>query len=285
MPHTSSLALRPATGIRHALALRVAARDVLLVGERPTGDARFELVAHWPSAARGSGAAADASLLAETLRQTSILLAYRYLGARDDAVVSLGRTSIELDRGCALRGGARELVLTAAIDSVHEVAGTVSGFRCSVTATENRADRGTAVSDLRVTPAAVYARLRDGADGGAPSRAGTGGVHLERSREERHLREHTWRLSANDDGARALGHSPDHLTPSQLLDAIGAACRELTGWDGGLVAVDIHFSDFDRPSFLTLCPLTSDAKGARFALFFEQDDSPAVIGAVTIARG
>ena len=289
-------ARRQTLSVARSLSGRVGAGEMLLSSMRPLSDGSFELLAQWPRQCPDNAAPeqdAEMLLVVETLRQAAIAVARGHFGAAHDAVFLLSRSAAELHAPRPLRTTAEKVVVTADVDRVREIGGAVVSFRLTVSLRLGRVRYADADAHVRVVSRGDYARLRDGARrsdelacAGAPD--ALPGLRLQRSFEDRHRPGNTWRLDIGSARSAHFARPRDHLPITLLLAAVGVAGRELTGWaDASVAAMDLTFPDFlelDRPACVTLCPLRTTEQSARFAVFFEQDDAPAVVGEITLTR-
>lgn len=232
-------------------------------------------------------------LVAETIRQAAIVLARDHLGAANDVIYLVSRAAVTMNASSARLPGRERIVATAEVDRVCQQDGTVVAFRIAVGLAAAHGSFASGFCQLRVVNRDEYGWLRDGSATSEEFAGDTaldvaGELRLERSHAPGYAAGLTWRLDIRYSRSEHFLLRQDHLPASLLLDALGRACREETSWhDGVISAIDLTFPEFlelGATTHLSLCPIVCDDSSARFALFFEQEGTPAVVGEMTFTR-
>lgn len=279
---------------RH-LVHRSALAEVLLTDWCPTGDNTYLCAAQWPrghSLYRVLNGHHDPMLIAETLRQTGILLAHSAEGVPMDWKFVMDRMTVSAHSG-GLRAGLApaDIVIKAELAELRRRTPSTVHLRLDARFRHDDREFGTASVWMRCVAPAVYRRLRgdrtqDAADSTTvllPADPHAVGVHTETDVVlGAALGDGVWPLRVRTDHPVFFDHPQDHIPGMLVFEGFRQAGRALLGQpDAQLTGLDITFArylELDRPSIVTVHP-PSQADAA-FAVTVTQDERTAVSGTV-----
>ncbi|MEU1623906.1 ScbA/BarX family gamma-butyrolactone biosynthesis protein [Streptomyces sp. NPDC020096] len=259
---------------------RTSEREVLPTGWTRLDDSHFSVSARWPrdhrcfTAVRGRH---DALLVAETMRQATILLAHAELGVPFGyhfVMWSLEYTVNDVER-LALDGPSDDVEAVVTCKEVQWCGNRLSSMRTEYVLWRSGRVLATGKARLTCTSPQVYARLRGdrlaAAGVAVPllpavpprsvGRSGIGDVALAPVPQER-----TWQLRV-DTSHPAHFHRPnDHVPGMLLLEAArqaAYAAAPFTPFVPTTVDIAFHrYAELGSPCWMTASPLRADASGS-----------------------
>ncbi|GAB3972665.1 ScbA/BarX family gamma-butyrolactone biosynthesis protein [Streptomyces sparsus] len=289
----------PGATVPKRLTHRHHADQVLMTGIRRTGDHRFTLTARWPEdhCFQGPvlGGWTDPQLLAESIRQASILLAHVGYETPFDHQITMHELSFDVD-GDALRPAApdagernRELVLEVVCGGVSRPGATLKRMHVTIGLHLGGRPVGTARTLFSCLPPAVYRRVRGDvrysddptlppvASGVSPRLVGR--VDEQDVMLARGLAPDAWPLRVDRDHQVVFDHRLDHVPGMALIEAMRQAAHVSTGrCPAQLVSVHCEFAQYVE--FADTCLIVAHppeaTEGAAVALVVEAHQSGTV---------
>ncbi|MEU5580034.1 ScbA/BarX family gamma-butyrolactone biosynthesis protein [Streptomyces huasconensis] len=260
-----------------SLVHRRANSEVFLTDWARAGTDRFSLRGQWP---RGHAfyrldedTHFDPLLAAETLRQAALLIAHACYGVPRSSCFLMSELEFRLDEeGLRMEGAPADLELPARCSRIEWRDGQVAAFHISMRFVRDGTPIGTASGVTRVTPPAVYSRLRWA--GRTPTTVADGFVPAEpvapwrvgkRLPDDVVLGEPTsegaWPLRVLLDHPTLFDHPLDHVPGMLSMEAVRQALHALSGSRRVLpVALRMSFpafADLDVP-----CLVRAERRGA-----------------------
>lgn len=307
----NGVAERPLAGIDHRyeqtvprhLVHRHAIAEVLLTGWHATAPDEFLLTAQWPrshSFYRPEAGLHDGCLMAETIRQSGLLLSHAGYGLAPGHAILMETMTHRLDReGLRMDACPAEFVLQISCTNVKRRGTTLAAL--TINAMIWRDDRlvGSGSGSCKCVTPAVYARLR-GRDAGVPAggraklpepvlpalvgRRDPDDVVLSPIGEEG-----CWLLRTNRDHPVLFDHPVDHVPGMLLLEAARQAGRYLLP-GGPSVVVEagseyLRFVELDAPTLIRAETTPAERDGSRTVrTTIEQHGEPAARINVRLSR-
>lgn len=280
---------------------RAAVAEVLLTDWRATDTDTFVCASQWPRghALRPTGGGDfDPLLVAETIRQSGILLAHVGYAVPLGNAFLMRRLRFRYSPEQLGRDGGRplDLVVEAAIDEIQRRPRGIGGMRIDTVLQARGAQIAEGAGWLRCADSAAYLRLRRAAVPDGPGRPATvppidpaavgrndpGEVVIGAGDAE-----HGYRLRVPMDHPVFFDHALDHVPGMLAIEALRQASLATIGRPGAtLVAADVRFDgflEFDRTC--TVYPRVSAERPGRWDLLvdIEQDQRLVVRGSVSLA--
>ncbi|RGD60213.1 hypothetical protein DR950_22655 [Kitasatospora xanthocidica] len=270
----------PATGydfhdrtVSRHLVHRASVSEVFLTGWQATGPYDFLLGAQWPRLhgfyRLPGDRYHDPVLLAETIRQTGLLIGHAGFGVPRGHHFMMEDLSYALDGtglpGLAVTAGPASLMLAVGCEDVRMRHGELASLRVCVDVTRDGRPIGRGSGRLRVVSPASYARLRGPARRTLPprppapaapelvGRAQPADVVLSPT-----LAPDTWLLRADATHPVLFDHELDHVPGMLVLEAARQAAQRLRHPEP-VVPVELvtsfdHYIELDRPCFVRAAP-------------------------------
>ncbi len=286
---------------RH-LVHRKALAEVLLTDWRRTGDHTYLAAAQWPrghSLYRVVNGYHDPLLIAETLRQTGILLAHSGEGVPLDWKFVMDRMTISTHMG-GLRAGLipADIIVEAELVPLRRDTRSAMHRRIDARLLHDGRLFGTASAWMRCVAPAVYTRLRgehlpemvNPATVRLPAEPHSVGMSTEADVVlGAALDVGVWPLRVRTEHPVLFDHPQDHVPGMLVFEGFRQAGRALLGWsDAQLARSDIAFSrylELDRPSIVIAHPVRQPTSTeATLAVTVMQDRATAVTGTVEMRR-
>ncbi|HEY3608092.1 MAG TPA: ScbA/BarX family gamma-butyrolactone biosynthesis protein [Pseudonocardiaceae bacterium] len=288
--------------VSRQLVHRMALAEVLLTDWCPTGDRTYLCAAQWPrghSLYRVLNGHHDTMLIAETLRQTGILLAHSAEGVPLDWKFVMDRMAISAHSG-GLRAGLApaDIVVEAEMVDLRRRTPSAVHMRLDTRFRHDGRPFGTASVWMRCVAPAVYRRLRGertltAADSTtAPLPADPHAVGMSTEADVvlgAPLGVGVWPLRVRTDHPVLFDHPQDHVPGMLVFEGFRQAGRALLGWpDAQLTGCDITFTrylELDRPSIVTVTTAPqATSTDAALTVTVTQDGQTAVSGIIEIRR-
>lgn len=286
---------------RH-LVHRKALAEVLLTDWCRTGDHSYLAAAQWPrghSLYRVVNGYHDPLLIAETLRQTGILLAHSGEGVPLDWKFIMDRMVISAHPG-GLRAGLipADIIIEAELIPLRRDTRSAMYRRIETRFLHDGRLFGAASAWMRCIAPPVYARLRgerlqttvDPITVRLPAEPHSVGMSTEADVVlGAALGAGVWPLRVRTEHPVLFDHPQDHVPGMLVFEGFRQAGRALLGWsDAQLAGSDITFSrylELDRPSIVLAHPVQQPtAAEATLTVTVMQDNATAVTGTVEMRR-
>jgi hypothetical protein len=246
--------------VSRQLVHRSAVSEVYLTTSARVSDSSFRIEAQWPRRHYffdvGSGRI-DSVLLAETLRQATILTAHRYVGIPREHVFLMGKLEVQFSPDVVLPTSApAEIEVLVDVDGIRRGSRGVTALRTRLSFASNGTLFAKGLGELQVLDPAIYRRMRPAATTSAPSsfvgdlKTRERGVTLRASGTP----QPQWELVIDPSHPVFFDHPLDHIpgmlvieaVRQLLVDFIGIPGMQMTAFDGKFSA----FLDLDAPVFL-----------------------------------
>jgi hypothetical protein len=244
--------------VTRQLVHRKAMSEVYLIASERVGDNSFQIEAQWPRRHfffdAGSGRP-DLVLVAETLRQATILTAHRYFAVPHQHIFLMGRLEAHLIAGVGLPTSVpSEIVVAVDVDQVRRGSRGVTALRTRLTFRCGDVSIAEGLGELQILEPGIYARIRPRATGssdtpfdGSASDRGVALVHPDGAADR-------WELVIDRRHPVFFDHPLDHVPGMLIIEAVhqliadvgGFPPMHITGFDGRFSA----FLDLDAAVFL-----------------------------------
>ncbi|MGW6420052.1 ScbA/BarX family gamma-butyrolactone biosynthesis protein [Streptomyces sp. NPDC055055] len=242
--------------------------DIIPTGWTRLRPERFSVSAHWPAAhpffSPPAGDRHDPLLVAETIRQATMLVAHAELGVPvEDQFVMWGLHYTADTAALAVDGLSSDITLDVVCDELGNRGGRLGNLRTTVVLTREGRHLGTGGALARSTSVEAYRRIRGErmAALGRPVPLIPGvAPHLVGREDSRDVvlapgtRPGQWRLRINTGHTTLFRRPNDHVPGMMLLEAARQAAAMTIGADGYLpTGMDVSFSryaELDSPCWI-----------------------------------
>ncbi len=280
--------------VARQLVHKLAVSDVLITDAVEAGRDLLILAAQWPRQHHYysvAGGALDLVLIAETLRQATILCAHRFYAVPLGHAFLMDRLIVKRDVGHGRRGVPQEVMIKVEMDRVERRHGRLLSLRSSVEFKIGSQIVGAGQGYLRVVDPRVYARMRGSAKPpatGATLDSFVRGVALSPVEAAVEL-PRRWQLHLDRTHAVFFDHPVDHIPGMVFMEASLQAARAATGWaDGELTHFDGTYMQFvELDTFVEVStPVVKFGSSSRsfVDVMFSQGGSTAVAVRVNVER-
>lgn len=250
------------TAVPRSLVHRLAVSEVYLMTAEQLGVDQFHLTAQWPRRHfyyRVADCSVDPMLVAETLRQSTILVAHRYYEVPLTRRFLMRRMTVSLAGGDIVASvRPAEIVLKVGVDRMRSGPNGVTRMRTNIEFwfQDNLIAEG--MGDLQVVNARVYERMRSGSQSsewltlaayaGGGKKPSAQGVVLNRSGSGP-----AWQLVIDYSHPVFFDHPVDHLPGMLIMESARQAAAEVVG----IPSAEFTYFDGRYDRFLDLGNLTT----------------------------